>query len=114
MHNDKKELIQKIRNIVSELYAGDHYNNYPQSNLKFPYDSADDTPNSPLDIDTDMEYVAYQSQSDNNDTFEFPFDSLKRGLEIESNRSPKLSVYDHAMVAIKNIRDDKNFYSKFE
>ena len=114
MHINEKELRQKIRDTISELYDGNHFNNYPNANLKFPYEKDDNTTSSPQEIDTDLEYVAFQSKASNNDTFKFLLDTFKKGLGIESKKSPNFSVYDHAEVVIKNLRDDKNFYSKFE
>ena len=108
---DKKVLRNKIRGVIEELY-GQTFINYPDSGQKFPYDEGVGTVPS-NEIDTDKHYLIFKSASENQDTYEFPYDEFKRGMQVERMRNPVLNFYDHAEMVIKNLRDDKKFYGKF-
>lgn len=98
-----------IREVIEELYNGNH-NLYPMVPTKFPYGD-DQEKVLPNEINTDTHYIVDNS-SENKETYTWPQKEFDLGMSIEQKRSPRLSMFDHAEMVIKNLRDDQQFYTK--
>ncbi len=91
------------------------FHGYPSGYGEFPYlhpDLPDALPNS-----KEINQANHDKMKDfirNNETYEFPFEEFKKGIDIEVENFKKnetiFNWFDVARIAIKNIESDKDYY----
>lgn len=96
------------------------FHGYPSGYGQFPYLYTDIPEMLPSadEINKNNEYKINQSYINNNEVYDFPFDSFKDGFEIEKKNNlenktqePTLNIYNIAIKVIENLKKDKNYYN---
>lgn len=111
---NKQRLQQIIREeIANGIANGQQFSHYPESGAEFPMLDKDYFQR-PEEIDTEKNYLQFQSSSNNQDLDKdkFPYEELKRGVEFEKVRNPEMNHFDIADIVLANIKNDVKFYSK--
>ena len=92
------------------------FHGYPSGYGQFPYlytDIPEMLPNAE-EVNKNNEHIRIQKYARNNEVYDFPFESFKKGFEVEKKELEKqhkiLNVYDIGKIVIDNLRKDKNFY----
>jgi len=125
---EKKEVRLFVREVISEIAMAiggsgwdsnndvQSFHGYPSGYGQFPYlytDMPEMLP-SAEEINKNNEHIKINKYTNNNEVYEFPFDSFKKGFEIERHELERqkqlISVFDIAKIVIDKLRKDKNFY----
>jgi hypothetical protein len=125
---EKKEVRLFVREVISEIAMAiggsgwdsnndvQSFHGYPSGYGQFPYLYTDIPEMLPSaeEINKNNEHTKINKYTNNNEVYEFPFDSFKKGFEIErhelENKKQLISVFDIAKIVIDKLRKDKNFY----
>lgn len=110
---NKQKLRKKIRGIIKELFQSHtHFSKeYPQAGSTFPYHDKF-APVNPDEINTDINYYqAFNAFAGNDDTYDFPFDEFKKGIQMEKKVNPDFNLFQIAEIVIDNLKENKYFYS---
>lgn len=125
---EKKEVRLFVREVISEIAMAiggsgwdsnndvQSFHGYPSGYGQFPYlytDMPEMLP-SAEEINKNNEHIKINKYTNNNEVYEFPFDSFKKGFEIERHELERqkqlISIFDIAKIVIDKLRKDKNFY----
>jgi len=111
-----KQRLQQIiqEEIVKEISNGSTFIHYPEYGAEFPMLDKGYFQR-PEEIDTEKDYLKFQSSSTNQDLDkdEFPYEELKKGIEFERVKNSAMNHFEVAEIAISNLKNDAKFYTKF-
>lgn len=123
-----QELRNIVRSVLSEIEMAiggggwdtnndvSRFHGYPSGYGQFPYLDTD-MPEMLPDVEEVNRMNAesnFKSFLNNNEVYDFPFESFKKGMEVEVEQSKKvgqfINLFDLAKKVIDNIQKNKNYY----
>jgi hypothetical protein len=125
---EKGEVRLFVREVISEIAMAiggsgwdsnndvQSFHGYPSGYGQFPYLYTDIPEMLPSaeEINKNNEHIKINKYTNNNEVYEFPFDTFKKGFEIErhelESQKQLINVFDIAKIVIDKLRKDKNFY----